>query len=120
MAYISASDVALIRSALKKEFPKCRFSVRKSSGSLAVDVDILKGEIDFPMEKLEGHQVNPYWFESNYNEEQARFLGKIIEIIKTAPSNVWYDRSDSMTDYFETAFYYHVSIGQWKKPYVKV
>ena len=47
---------------------------------------------------------------------------KIVEIMKTAPANVkggraWYDNSDAMTDYFDTAYYTHINVGKWDKPY---
>ena len=42
--------------------------------------------------------------------------------MKTAPAlaeggRAWYDNSDAMTDYFDTAYYTHVSVGKWNKPY---
>jgi len=30
----------------------------------------------------------------------------------------WYDNSDAMTDYFDTAYYMDINVGQWDKPYV--
>jgi len=30
----------------------------------------------------------------------------------------WFDDSDSMTDYFYTAFYYNTEIGKWNKKYI--
>jgi hypothetical protein len=30
----------------------------------------------------------------------------------------WYDRSDVQTDYFDTAYYMDVNVGQWNKPYI--
>jgi len=52
-------------------------------------------------------------------------LEKIDKVIKKAPAlaeggREWYDRSDAMTDYFDTAFYYNISIGDYNKPYEKV
>jgi hypothetical protein len=44
-------------------------------------------------------------------------LLKVMDIIKTAPTDKWYDRSDAMTDYFDTAFYIHLSIGSYNAPY---
>ena len=119
MAYISAAEVKQIRVALKEAFPKFKFAVRKSPGGHAVNVDLIKGDVDFSGLRG-GYQVNPYWLEKNYNEEQQQLLSKIVKIIKTAPDGGWYDRSDSMVDYFDTAFYFHICIGQWKKPYVKI
>ena len=45
----------------------------------------------------------------------------MVDIIKTAPVSVggdaWFDKSDAMTDYFHTAYYFHLNIGRWDKPY---
>jgi len=30
----------------------------------------------------------------------------------------YYDHSDAQTDYFNTAYYYHIHVGKWDKPYV--
>jgi hypothetical protein len=35
-------------------------------------------------------------------------------------SQNWFDKSDSMTDYFHTAYYLSLSIGKWNKSYVQV
>jgi len=42
--------------------------------------------------------------------------------MKTAPASIeggraWYDNSDAMTDYFDTAYYTNIRIGKWDKPY---
>lgn len=119
MAYISAEDVKAIREALKARFPKFKFGARKSSGSLAVDVTIKAGPTDFSNimnPQFPGHiQVNQY-HTYQYGEHQA-FLDEVVKIIKTAPARKWYDNSDAMTDYFDTAFYIHLNIGEWNKPY---
>lgn len=120
MAYISANDVAAIRAELKQAFPKWKFSVRKSSGGLSVDVTIQRGTCAF--EGNTNTQVNQYWIDSHWTDfEDAQALKKINEIMHNAPGRaggkVFYDNSDAMTDYFDTAFYTHLSIGSWNKPY---
>ena len=30
----------------------------------------------------------------------------------------WYDESDAQVDYFNTAYYVDINIGQWKSPYI--
>ena len=121
MAYISAQDVAAIRAELKQAFPKWKFAVRKGSGSLSVDVNIMRGTAAF--EGKDYAQVNQYWIKSHWTDaEDAMVLEKINEIMHNAPgrANVlrkFYDRSDAMTDYFDTAFYTHLSIGAWDKDY---
>ena len=120
MAYISATDVQAIRTELKTAFPKWKFAVRKGSGSLSVDVTILKGTAQF--EGKTHQQVNQYWIDSHWANYEDRFvLTQINEIMHNAPGRaggkVFFDESDAMTDYFHTAFYTHLSIGQWDKPY---
>jgi hypothetical protein len=126
MAYISAQEVKAIRDELKAQFPKFKFGVRKGSGSLSVDVTIKSGPADFSDVTAYGNgygQVNQYYLQ-NYGEHQA-FLEQIMRIVKLAPSTVpggrrWFDESDAMTDYFHTAYYIHLSIGAWNKPYEMV
>jgi len=65
-------------------------------------------------------QINPYWFQDHFTGEAKDAIDQFLRIIKTAPERQWYDRSDAMTDYFDTAFYIHLNIGEWSKPYVLV
>lgn len=122
MAYISTAEVKAIREELKKEFPEFKFGVRKRDWH-AVSVTLKKGPA-LPEEVFthgEGYaQLNQYYPE-NYGAF-SETLKKIIKIIKTAPAKVeggreWYDNSDAMTDYFDTAFYMDVNVGDWNKPY---
>ncbi len=125
MAYITAQDVKAIREELKTAFPKWKFSVRKGSGSLSVDVTILRGTVDFSENFLGRRhcQVNQYWIDSHWTDLEAKeALKRINEIMHNAPGRAdprrkFYDNSDAMTDYFDTAFYTHLSIGQWDKDY---
>lgn len=123
MAYISAEDVKAIRNELKQNFPKWKFAVRKGSGSLSVDVTILQGDAKF--EGNTNTQVNPYWIESHWKDNyDCVVLTKINEIMHNAPGRAggkkFYDNSDAQFDYFDTAFYTHLSIGAWNKPYALV
>jgi len=120
MAYISAKDVQAIREELKSAFPKWKFSVRKGGGGLSVDVSILKGTCSF--EGNDYQQVNQYWLKEHWkDEDDLQALEKINEIMHNAPGRAggkrFYDNSDAMTDYFDTAFYTHLNIGQWNKRY---
>jgi hypothetical protein len=123
MAYIKTDEVKAIRNQLKATFPNLKFSVRRQHYS-SVDVTIKAGNIDFtPLFKNgwdRGYiQLNPYHLH-NYGEFQSMFE-KMVEVIKTAPILVggdpWYDKSDAMVDYFDTAYYFHLNIGEWDKPY---
>jgi len=59
-------------------------------------------------------QVNPYWFQDHYDGDAKAFLTEAFKALKSAG---WYDESDAMTDYFNTAYYVDVNIGKWNKPY---
>jgi hypothetical protein len=125
MAYISAEDVKAIRVELKEKFPKWKFSVRKSSGSLAVDVTILQGTESFDDHFSNGRryaQVNQYWIKDHFKDAgECKAIEMINEIMHNAPGRaggkVFFDHSDAQTDYFHTAFYTHLSIGRWDQDY---
>ena len=123
MSYISTEDVKKIRVALKNEFgKKLKFGVRKSPSHHSVSVTINSGTVDFSdimrNNTYDQVQVNQYHLQ-NYGVHKSLFE-KIVEIIKTAPSNKWYDNSDAMIDYFDVAFYFDLNVGDWNNPYKKV
>jgi hypothetical protein len=128
MAYISATDVQAIRTELKAKFPKWKFSVRKGSGSLSVDVNIMQGTESFDDHFSNGRryaQVNQYWIKDHFADSSERQAIEMInEIMHNAPGRaggkVYFDESDAQTDYFHTAFYTHLSIGKWDKDYTCV
>lgn len=128
MAYISAEDVKAIRIELKQKFPKWKFAVRKGSGSLSVDVNIMQGTERFDDHFHNGRryaQVNQYWIKDHFKDPSERQAIEVInEIMHNAPGRaggkVYFDESDAQTDYFHTAFYTHLSIGQWDKDYACV
>ena len=59
-------------------------------------------------------QVNPYWFQDHYDGDAKAFLTEAFNALKSAD---WYDESNAMIDYFNTAYYVDVNIGKWDKPY---
>tara|TARA_B110000967_G_scaffold209657_1_gene266892 strand:- start:412 stop:783 length:372 start_codon:yes stop_codon:yes gene_type:complete len=120
MAYINAIEVKAIRQELKAKFPKCKFSVRMGAGSHSVQVNLMKGPEDMS-DIIEGSRYAPINenFLRNYGNKQ-KFFSEVVDVIKTAPGKVgdaWYDRSDAMTDYFDTAFYIHFNVGSFKRGY---
>lgn len=122
MAYIKTEEVAAIRGQLKEKFKGLKFSVRKQHHS-SVIVTIKAGNVDFSdiLDDSGYAQINQYWL--NRTGKHEHLFEEIYKVIKTAPASVeggreWFDDSDSMTDYFHTAFYMSVNIGSWDKPYV--
>ena len=60
--------------------------------------------------------VNPFWLENQFDGE----LLETFQAIKAAMYSKevgYYDRSDIMTDYFDTAWYVDINIGRWDKPF---
>ena len=134
MAYISQADKAKIANQIKpllmKYGVKGTLSIRNHS---AIVLTLKSGKIDFfgnsnrvcanSGRMNDGWQpntsgnasVNRYWFHEHYDGAAKAFL---TEAYKALMSADWYDNSDAMTDYFNTAYYMYINIGKWDKPYI--
>jgi hypothetical protein len=66
------------------------------------------------LEKPEALQVSQYWIDNYFDGKVKEFF---IELFQAMKGSKWYDNSDIMTDYFDTAYYMDVNVGQWNKPY---
>ena len=62
---------------------------------------------------LGGGDVNVYHIDSHYEGTAKKFLTKLLAAMK---GTKWYDNSDAMTDYFDTAWYNSIKLGEWNKP----
>jgi hypothetical protein len=70
----------------------------------------------YPADPIKQHlDVNPYWFDEHYDGKALAFLTEVMAALKGAG---WYDESDAMTDYFDTAYYIDINVGRWDKPYL--
>ena len=137
MAYMSqekkAKIVAAVKPILKKYGVKGTFAVRNHS---TICLNLKQGKIDFVenfiqtkspvapqmtedqvayLRKNGTLDVNPYWFHEHFSGSAKQFLTEVFTNMKSAGE--WYDRSDIQTDYFDTAYYVDVNVGNWKKPY---
>jgi hypothetical protein len=133
MAYMNqerkAKIASLLKPVLKKYGVKGTLAVRSH---MTICLNIKSGNIDFiqnyndtvqaqsggfrngsPVEKYIG--VNPYWYQDHFSGKAKEFLSEAFAALKGAE---WYDNSDAMTDYFDTAYYVDVNVGSWNKPYV--
>jgi hypothetical protein len=112
MAYMNQEKkkkiAAVIKPLLKQYGMKGSLAVRHHS---TVVLNLKSGKIDFGKDYI---QVNPYWIHEHYTGVAREFLEKAVKALKGAD---WYDRSDAMTDYFDTAYYVDINVGQWNKPY---
>ena len=57
--------------------------------------------------------VNVYHIERFFEGTAKKFLTKLLAAMKGAK---WYDKTDAMIDYFDTAWYNDIKIGEWNKP----
>ena len=123
MAYMNQDKKKVIASklkpVLKKYGVKGTLSVRNHS---SIVLNVKAGKIDFFKDygdqedaKKFGIQVNPYWFHDHFEGKAKEFLADAFDALKSAG---YYDNSDAQIDYFDTAYYYNINIGNWKKPYV--
>lgn len=125
MAYMNQERKAIIaknlKPVLKKYGVKGTLSVRNHS---TITLKIKSGKVDFYSDygsgshiedaKKFGIDVNPYWFQDHFIGDSYFFLKEAFAALKSAN---YYDNSDAMTDYFDTAYYFGIRIGNWEKPY---
>ena len=138
MAYMNQERKAVIAAALKpilaKYGVKGSLSVRNH---MTICLNIKSGKIDFienyiatdknksyakymPEDQIAyirkngALDVNPYWFQDHFSGVAKKFLTEAFTALKAAG---WYNNSDAQTDYFDTAYYVDVNIGQYNKPY---
>lgn len=123
MAYMNQDKKKVIASklkpVLKKYGVKGTLSVRNHS---SIVLNVKAGKVNFFEDygdredaKKFGIQVNPYWFHDHFEGKAKEFLADAFDALKSAG---YYDNSDAQIDYFDTAYYYDINIGNWKKPYV--
>ena len=64
--------------------------------------------------KLEYLDVNQYWIEDGYTGIVKDFINELYDAMK---GDKWFDKSDIQSDYFHTAYYMDVNVGDYNKPY---
>lgn len=131
MAYMNqekkATIAAQVKPILKKYGIKGSLAVRNHS---TIVVNIKSGTLDFignynttQQNKAYGEtprladnylSVNPYWYQEHFTGEVLEFFTELFAAVKSAE---WFDKSDAMTDYFHTAYYFDINVGQWDRAY---
>ena len=126
MAYVSKENKQIIQTRVKDLFKKRGFKGRVGGqGSPTLKITITEGPLRLPTgpgyepkDKYgeERFQVNPYRFNDSdcLSQEWKDFLNELDAAIK---KDIWFDKSDSMIDYFHTAFYISITIGTRDKSY---
>lgn len=125
-----------IKAVLKKYGMKGTIAVRNHSSLV---VNIKEGALDLlgaaqkhndeyarmrgqePYQVGDNLQVNQYyaaeWAEKVGETTIAKFYEELLAAMK---GTIYYDNSDAMTDYFDTAYYMDINVGDWNKPYTLV
>jgi hypothetical protein len=121
MAYMNQDKkkiiAAKLKPVLKKYGVKGTLAVRNHS---SIVLNIKSGKVDFykdfgkDTDTRYGIDVNPYWFQDHFVGKSKSFLTEAFNALKSAG---YYDNSDAQIDYFDTAYYYGINVGNWKKPY---
>lgn len=113
MAYIGQREKAVIAANLKPILKQYGMKgTLKINHHSSITLTLKSGPIDFG--KVNG-DVNVYWMHDHYEGQALKFLQAAYAALKSAG---WYDRSDAMTDYFDTAYYINIRIGRWDQDYV--
>lgn len=143
--YRTITEIAkTIRTELKKEFPKCKFSVtaERFSGGTAVNLSLMQADFN-PVNNYNSTwkdsyaQLSEYAFMGDpelrgrdrdgnelpsYYNNGATLTKQGWQVMKSAceiSNRENWDRSDSMVDYFDVNYYFHCNIGKWDKPFIQ-
>ena len=79
--------------------------------TLVVTLRKVPAELFTPKELTSG--VNIYWIDEHFTGVARKFLTELLAAMK---GEKWYDRSNAMIDYFDTAWYNDIKIGEYGKP----
>ena len=126
MAYMNQDKKKVIKANLDKVLKPLgiKYSLRVEN-HLAINCTIKSGSVDFlndlkddgkfSLHTKRGYiQVNPYWYNDHFVGQSVDVINQVMDALKSAN---YYDRSDAQVDYFDTAYYMHLNIGDWDKPY---
>ncbi len=114
MAYVSKETKKELAPAIKKVLAEygVKGSIKVDNYmTLVVTLRKVPAELFTPKELTSG--VNIYWIDEHFTGVARKFLTELLAAMK---GEKWYDRSDAMTDYFDTAWYNDIKIGEYGKP----
>ena len=114
MAYISTEEVKKVREAIKKEFPKYKWSITRNNYS-TVAIALMRGDFEV---KQEEQYINEHYLDTHKNEHIKKIFTKVKEILFASVK--YHNNTDIQIDYFDVAYYYDFQVGQWNKPYQQI
>ena len=114
MAYVSKEDKKTLAPAIKKVLAK--YGVKgtiKVRNHMTLVVTLRKVPAGlFTAEEIR-NGVNVYHIDTFFEGTAKKFLTALLAAMK---GDKWFDESDAMVDYFNTAWYNDIKIGEWNKP----
>ena len=114
MAYVSKETKKELAPGIKKVLEKYgvkgTIKVNRYS-TLVVTLRKVPAGLFTPKELTAG--VNIYWIHEHFTGTAKKFLTELLAAMK---GTKLYDNSDAMTDYFDTAWYNSIKLGEWNKP----
>ena len=139
MAYISQQDKRDLSPGIKKVLKtynmKGTISIRHHSTLIVTltegELDLIKVENDIRRERHEREPYRELYLVTDTFQQSYHHLNKFVELgeheihnfyqnmFKAMKGNKWFDKSDSMTDYFHIAYYCYINVGRSReKPYI--
>ena len=118
MPFISKDRVKEIRTQIKKEFSKFKFSITKRHYS-SVYIKILSGPIQLmhPEYLLRGHEpVNHFYIQDHFKDMPAEVSNMLYRIYQIANFGNYTESVDGDYGYIPS-FYVNIDIGDWDRPY---
>ena len=127
MAYISQQDKKTLAPAIKAVFKK--YGLKGTIGienHMTLCANVSAGRLDLigAAAQVGDFRSSGYYQANAYRPTNEKYKDINIDIFnfyedlkKAMKGAIWFDKSDIMTDYFHTAFYIDINIGQWNKPY---
>jgi len=108
----------LVRAELRARFPDCKFSVKTEYFSMgsAIHVSLMAAPFRALADEAKTHtQVSNHGIneDARLTTDAKTVMVKVGKIV----NGYNYDDSDSMVDYFDTNFYFHLNIGKWDRPF---
>ena len=127
MAFISQQDKKTLAPAIKAVFKKYGLKgtiAIKNHMTLCANVSAGRLDLIGAAAQVGDFRSSGYYQANAYRPTNEKYKYINIDIFnfyedlkKAMKGAIWFDKSDIMTDYFHTAFYIDINIGQWNKPY---
>ena len=114
MAYVSKETKKELAPAIKKVLAEygVKGTIKVNNYSTLV-VTLRKIPAGLFTDKEIENGVNVYHIENHFEGTAKKFLTKLLAAMK---GTKWYDNTDARIDYFDTAWYNDIKIGEWNKP----